>query len=158
MGRAIREPDGRICAYVAPHLVDEESPLAGVEDVFNGIVVKGDAIGDVMFYGRGAGKLPTASAVVADVMDAARHIQSRKRMEWGPGGDDVTVSPDHLVFRWYVRAEGEPETVRSSLPHAELLPGAAEGEVAFLTPEMTRAQAEAAAKGLKVRSLFRVLE
>ena len=160
LGRAIREPDGRICAYVAPHLVDEESPLAGVEDVFNGIVVKGDAIGDVMFYGRGAGKLPTASADVADVMDAARHIQSRKRMEWGPGGDDVTVSPDHLVFRWYVRAEGEPETVRSSLPHAELLtaPGAAEGEVAFLTPEMTRAQAEAAAKGLKVRSLFRVLE
>ena len=61
-----------MCAYVAPHLVDVEDPLAGVEDVFNAITVKGNAIGDVMFYGRGAGKLPTASAVVADVIDAAR--------------------------------------------------------------------------------------
>ena len=66
LGRAIRQADGRVCAYVSPHLVDVENPLAGVEDVFNAIAVKGNAIGDVMFYGRGAGKLPTASAVVAD--------------------------------------------------------------------------------------------
>ncbi len=74
LGRSIRREDDKICAYVAPHLVADESPLANVEDVFNAISVKGDAIGDVMFYGRGAGKLPTASAVVADVMDAAMHL------------------------------------------------------------------------------------
>ena len=100
LGRAIRQDDGRICAYVAPHLLDGENPLSGVEDVFNAITVKGDAIGDVMFYGRGAGKLPTASAVVADMMDAARHIKSRKRVEWGPGGEDVTVSPERLETAW----------------------------------------------------------
>ena len=73
LGRAIRRTDGKVCAYVAPHLVDRENPLSGVEDVFNAIAVRGNAIGDVMFYGRGAGKLPTASAVVADVIDAAKH-------------------------------------------------------------------------------------
>ena len=80
LGRAIRQADGRVCAYVSPHLVDVENPLAGVEDVFNAIAVKGNAIGDVMFYGRGAGKLPTASAVVADVIDAAKHRDEKKRV------------------------------------------------------------------------------
>ena len=162
LGRAVKEPDGRVCAYVAPHLVDAEAPLAGVEDVFNAIMVKGDAIGDVMFYGRGAGKLPTASAVVADVMDAARHIQSRKRMEWGPGGEDVTVSPEQFPFRWYVRASGSAGAVRTAFPGAALLsrPGAPADEVAFLTAApMTREQLDAALGGdLRSLSVFRVLE
>ena len=160
LGRAIREPDGRICAYVAPHLVDAEAPLAGVEDVFNAITVKGDAIGDVMFYGRGAGKLPTASAVVADVMDAARHIRSRKRVEWAPGGDDVTVSPDGFPFRWYVRAGGTAELVRAAVPEGTLLsrPGEPADEVAFLTPAMTRSQLDAALGALELRSVFRILD
>lgn len=160
LGRAVRQEDGRVCAYVAPHLVDEESPLASVEDVFNGILVKGDAIGDVMFYGRGAGKLPTASAVVADVMDAARHIQSRKRMEWGPGGEDVTVSPDGLPFRWYVRAGAGRDEAAARFPEAAFLSyeSSPEGETAFLTPAMTKTQLEAKAAGLSLRSVFRVLE
>ena len=69
LGRALRQGD-KVMAYVAPHFVRDTNPLAGVEDVFNAITVRGNAIGDVMFYGRGAGKLPTASAVVADVIDA----------------------------------------------------------------------------------------
>ena len=159
LGRAVKQADGRVCAYVAPHLVDGEAPLAGVEDVFNAIMVKGDAIGDVMFYGRGAGKLPTASAVVADVMDAARHIQSRKRIEWGPGGDDVVAGSEELVFRWYVRAQGGAEAARA-VPGAVLLsrPGAPADEVAFLTAPMTRGQLAQALSGLEPRSVFRVLE
>ena len=159
LGRAVKQDDGRICAYVAPHLVDGEEPLAGVEDVFNAIMVKGDAIGDVMFYGRGAGKLPTASAVVADVMDAARHIRSRKRIEWGPGGDDVAVGPEKMAFRWYVRALGMAEDARA-VPGASLLsrPGAPADEVAFLTSPMTRAQLDGALGALVPQSVFRVLE
>ncbi len=154
LGRARLQDDGRVCAYVAPHLVDDEAPLAGVEDVFNAITVKGDAIGDVMFYGRGAGKLPTASAVVADVMDAARHIRSRKRMEWGPGGEDVTCTTDGLKSQWYVRAGRAMEGVRLLTRS-----GAPAGEVAFLTPEpMTRAELDEAVKDLEPRSLFRVLD
>lgn len=160
LGRAIRQPDGRVCAYVAPHLVDAANPLAGVEDVFNAIAVKGDAIGDVMFYGRGAGKLPTASAVVADVMDAARHIRSRKRMEWGPGGDDVTVSPAGLVTAWYVRARGTTEEARAAFGEVSCLarPGAPAAEVAFLTPPMTRGELDGAMGALEPETALRVLD
>ena len=160
LGRAVKELDGKICAYVAPHLIDAEAPLAGVEDVFNAIMVKGDAIGDVMFYGRGAGKLPTASAVVADVMDAARHIRSRKRVEWGPGGEDVTVSPEGVPFRWYVRCAGTAEKVRAAGLDAALLSrsGAPADEVAFLTRAMPRGELMSALSGMELGSLFRVLE
>ena len=160
LGRAIRQDDGRICSYVAPHLLDGENPLSGVEDVFNAITVKGDAIGDVMFYGRGAGKLPTASAVVADVMDAARHIKSRKRVEWGPGGEDVTVSPERLETAWYVRAKGRVDAVRAGFPGVALLSrsGAPAEEVAFLTPVMTGAEVLERLGALEPQSLFRVLD
>lgn len=105
LGRAIRREDDKVCAYVAPHLVPDESPLANVEDVFNAISVKGDAIGDVMFYGRGAGKLPTASAVVADVIDAAKHLKSKKYITWEEGGPDTVYSIDEVKSRWYVRVK-----------------------------------------------------
>ena len=121
LGRAIRQADGRVCAYVSPHLVDVENPLAGVEDVFNAIAVKGNAIGDVMFYGRGAGKLPTASAVVADVIDAAKHRDEKKRVFWAEGGEDTTVSPDGLASAWYVRGSGDAGAAKAALPGARLL-------------------------------------
>ena len=63
------------------------SLLADVDDVFNGIMVRGDAIGDVVFYGRGAGKLPTASAVVADVIDEVKHLGARKYLFWERGAE-----------------------------------------------------------------------
>ena len=160
LGRAMRRPDGKVCAYVAPHLVDQENPLAGVEDVFNAIAVKGNAIGDVMFYGRGAGKLPTASAVVADVIDAARHKDEKKRMFWAEGGEDVTVSPADLESAWYVRAEGTGEQVRAAFPDRTLLAraGAPEGEFALITEPMTRAALDGRLAGLKACSVFRVLD
>ena len=160
LGRAIRRPDGKVCAFVAPHLVDVENPLAGVEDVFNAIAVKGNAIGDVMFYGRGAGKLPTASAVVADVIDAARHKDAKKRMVWAEGGDDVAVPPTDLESVWYVRGEGTLEAVKAAFPDCALLPraGAPENEFAFLTPSMTRSALDSQLAGLKPCSVFRVLD
>ena len=160
LGRAIRRPDGKVCAFVAPHLVDVENPLAGVEDVFNAIAVRGNAIGDVMFYGRGAGKLPTASAVVADVIDAARHKDAKKRMVWAEGGDDVAVPPTDLESVWYVRVEGTLEAVKAAFPDCALLPraGAPENEFAFLTPSMTRSALDGQLAGLKPCSVFRVLD
>ncbi|MCD7830291.1 MAG: homoserine dehydrogenase, partial [Clostridiales bacterium] len=96
LGRSIRrESDGKVCAYVAPHLVADDSPLANVEDVFNAIQVTGDSIGDVMFYGRGAGKLPTASAVVADVMDIVRN-KGKKVISWEEGGPDAVYPLDEV--------------------------------------------------------------
>ena len=159
LGRAIREPEGKVCAFVAPHLVSCENPLAGVEDVFNAIAVTGNAVGDVMFYGRGAGKLPTASAVVADVMDIARDTHRDHRNQWGPGAPDLVVSSDLLTSRWYVRAQISMDQAR--LACGELQPlarsGAPAGEAAFLTAPMTEPQLRDRLAGVEVDSLFRIL-
>ena len=160
LGRAIRQPEGKVCAYVAPHLVHVSKPLAGVEDVFNAVAITGNAIGDAMFYGRGAGKLPTASAVVADVIDIAKDLKKDRRNGWGPGAPDLTVSPDGLVCRWYVRAHASMEQVRQALGDVQLLvrSGAPEGEAAFLTAPMTAPQVKECLKNMDVCSLFRVLD
>ena len=160
LGRAVRQPDGRVCALVAPHLVDESDPLAGVEDVFNAITVRGDSIGEVMFYGRGAGKLPTASAVCADVLDIAAHHGRRKAMSWGPGGADVLCPIDGLRSRWYVRALADGEALRSALGKARRLkaPAAAEESACLTGEELTRAELDERLTGLEVLSVFRVLD
>ena len=159
LGRCLREPEGKVCAFVAPHLVSCENPLAGVEDVFNAIAVTGNAVGDVMFYGRGAGKLPTASAVVADVMDIARDTHRDHRNQWGPGAPDLVVSSDLLTSRWYVRAQISMDQAR--LACGELQPlarsGAPAGEAAFLTAPMTEPQLRDRLAGVEVDSLFRIL-
>ena len=159
LGRAIRRTDGKVCAYVAPHLVDRENPLSGGEDVFNAIAVRGNAIGDVMFYGRGAGKLPTASAVVADVIDAAKHRDEKKRMFWAEGGDDTAVPPDGLESRWYLRGTGV-QAAEAAFPDSTRLsrPGAPADEFALVTPPMTRAALEARLTGMTPGSMFRVLD
>lgn len=85
IGHAKSDENGKIYASVYPALIRNEHPLAGVDDVFNAIMLVGDYIGEVMFYGRGAGKLPTASAVVADIIDCAKHLQTRKYLKWDSG-------------------------------------------------------------------------
>ena len=160
LGRCIRQPEGKVCAFVAPHLVPASNPLSGVEDVFNAIAVTGNAIGDVMFYGRGAGKLPTASAVVADVIDIAKDLKRDHRNEWGPGAPDLVVSSDIVTSRWYVRAQAPVDQVRLACGDIQLLAraGAPAGEVAFLTAAMTEPQIKDKLQGLDVRSRFRVLD
>lgn len=159
LGRAIRQPDNKVCAFVAPHLVPAGSPLAGVEDVFNAIAVSGNAVGDVMFYGRGAGKLPTASAVVADVADLARDLKRDHRNAWGPGSAELVVSSDILACRWYVRAVATAEQARQAVGEVQLLARAGEpaDEVAFLTGAMTESELKEKLAGLEVGSCFRVL-
>ncbi|MFQ9125945.1 MAG: homoserine dehydrogenase [Butyricicoccaceae bacterium] len=95
LGRSVRCEDGTAYAYVAPHLIHKESPLAAVEDVFNAIMVDGNATGEVMFYGKGAGKLATASAVVADMLDSIEHKDNRRRIMWGDGSKKAAPSARH---------------------------------------------------------------
>ncbi len=159
LGRAIRLKDGKVMAYVAPHLVMEQNPLAGVEDVFNAITVRGNAIGDVMFYGRGAGKLPTASAVVSDVLDAAQHKGKNRRLAWSEGGEDYAVNTDSLESRWFVRLEC-PSHNLDGLGAVTVLgrPGAPEWEMGLLTECMTRSQLDRRLAGRKVLGVIRVLD
>ncbi len=102
---AKRQPDGKISACVGPAFVREHSQLGQVEDVFNAILVRGNATGDVIFYGKGAGKLPTASAVVADVIDCAKHTQRPRAFGWKLDGDASCVEdPNKVTESFYIRA------------------------------------------------------
>ncbi|MBD5501350.1 MAG: homoserine dehydrogenase [Lachnospiraceae bacterium] len=91
-------------AMVAPFLISEESPLHMVSGVFNAIMVKGNMLGDSMFYGRGAGKLPTASAVVADVVDCARHIGETLMCFWD-AEEAALMSIDDVERKFFFRAK-----------------------------------------------------
>ena len=82
LASSMKDDNGDVYAIVAPAMIKEDNPLYGVRDVFNSILVKGNVVGDVMFYGSGAGKLPTASAVVADVIDIAKHPGKNIKMIW----------------------------------------------------------------------------
>ena len=107
LGRALRREDGRQAAFVAPHLVPESSPLAGVDDVFNAVMSRGNAVGDVMFYGRGAGDLPTASAVMGDVLDALQHREKRRNLGWDRDAELLDFESE-LPLYWYLRGDFTP--------------------------------------------------
>ena len=146
LGRALKLSDGRQCAYVAPHLVPESCPIAGVDDVFNAIMIRGNAVGDVMFYGRGAGDLPTASAVMGDIIDALQHRSKRRELGWSESAE--LVSFDELVMPWYLRG-GSVLAVTGCT---------ALSDGAFLTGPMSAKDAKALAEKLGAEALLPVLE
>lgn len=92
-------------AFVAPVMIGKDHPLYLVNDVYNGILVKGNMLGTSMFYGSGAGKLPTASAVVADVIEALKNPDHHVKMGWD--GNSLNLSSmDSVSFRHFVRIKG----------------------------------------------------
>jgi len=98
--------DGVLLAWVAPHYVPAGSMLCHVKSAFNAVVITGDAVGDTLFYGTGAGSLPTASAVVGDVIDAVRHDGAPRGIGW-TGASLTLGNPDMVPCRWYVRTGDE---------------------------------------------------
>ena len=87
--------------------IKNENMLSGINDVYNGILVTGDAVGDVMFYGAGAGKLPTASAVVADMVDSVIHASRRKLIGWKAAEGDTVAPFETKKFRYLMRCDGK---------------------------------------------------
>lgn len=167
IGHAKLLDDGKITADVYPALVPRGNQLAGVDDVFNAVMVRGDAVGDVMFYGRGAGKLPTASAVVADVIDCVKHLNARKYLSWEDGEKDYVVPSDSVKTRLYVRAKVDDSikakiAVYGVMKDAEFIPGTTdESNVAFFTPVGVESELKekiASVSKLKNVSILHVLD
>lgn len=132
--------EDNIAAFVSPAVVYNGSQLASVHDVFNAILVRGDAVGDVCFYGRGAGKLPTASAVVADMVDCAKHVDRRKIFGWEAGSEDYVVDYKAAIeMPFYVRAKMSETEVSNKFEDVKFLSrkGQPSDEVAFITDSMT---------------------
>ena len=144
IGSVKKLDDGRIDIFVAPMVLPNGSQLAGVDDVFNGIMVRGDSTGDVVFYGKGAGKMPTASAVVADVIDCIKHFKARKYLFWADGEDGYVLPYEESVCSMYVRAsysggvdiKAEAEKAFGSVKMIARA-SSGENEAAFIAPEMT---------------------
>jgi homoserine dehydrogenase len=159
LGRAVPAEDGGIYAYVAPHLISKKSPLASVDDVFNAIMVTGNALGESMFYGKGAGKLATASAVVADMMDAIAHEEKRRPVYWGKGEKQLLRSLDSFVSGWYVRFAGAEADLKAVLGECEVMAAGDEfvAKVAAASTADMAAKAAALAEKGAVRSTMRML-
>ena len=142
---------GQIAAGVEPMLVPHANQLAGVDDVFNAVLMRGDMLGDVVFYGKGAGKLPTASAVVADVIDALKEgAKVHDSLFWKPAPRREGLLPDPGVYAWYLRVRGVA---------ASLLPGVAgpgdpvfeeNGEAGYYIRSATPAQIGAVSEKIRV--------
>jgi homoserine dehydrogenase len=168
LGRAKKMDDGKIFAMVSPAIVMNGSQLASVSDVFNAILVRGNATGDVVFYGKGAGKLPTASAVVADVIDCARNLDRKKPFGWDDAEENYVVDYKSAVNPLYIRAEVADkakalEDVVAEIGEVEVLSfdGCKESELAFITPAM--AEDELTEKlnnisSISIKSLIRVTD
>lgn len=109
LGITRKYEDGTVFAMVAPFAISSTHLLAGVEDVFNGIVVKGNAVDEVAFVGRGAGKLPTASAVVADIIDCVKHRGGENMMKWADCKENIVRNWEEERFCRLVRVVGEAE-------------------------------------------------
>lgn len=160
LGRGLRTGRETATAYVAPHLVSNTSLLSNVSGVMNGIVVHGNALGDTMFYGAGAGKLPTASAVVADIIDAAKHTKSRKYLDWDDAPEGYFTDSSYLPSRWYCRVVTSLQQVGWAFGKVNFVtyPGAAEEEYAFATDEYDEVSMKELTSGMKVLSMFRIMD
>ena len=154
LGRAVRLPGGGRTAYVAPHLIPEDNPMSNVEDVFNAVMVRGNATGEVMFYGRGAGELPTASACVADVMECLQSSPRRDEIGWSSNAEGF-VDPLELKARHYFRIEGSLTDAATAFGQVEVL--SEDGETAFLTEPLTGRDAARQSRFLNVLACMRVL-
>jgi homoserine dehydrogenase len=151
--------DSEIAAFVSPAIVYNGSQLASVKDVFNAVLVRGDAVGDVCFYGPGAGKLPTASAVVADIIDCAKHIERRKDFGWGPGDEDYVIDyKSRIKMPFYVRAKAGTAQINSVFSEVRFLSrnGQPSDEVAFITDEMTENELREKLGGIDVINIIKV--
>ena len=142
-------------ARVAPYLLPPEHPLYSVDDVFNAIFVRGNMLGDAMFYGSGAGSLPTASAVVGDIVEMAKHKDMNIHLEWRPE-KKVLADPSVIESRFFVRTKSSKDEVKSVFRDAEFLEGVVDGEIGFVSNVMTEADYEAKAASLDVVKMIRV--
>ncbi len=168
IARAKLLEDNRVAVMVSPAFVQNHSQLASVDDVFNAILVRGDAIGDVVFYGKGAGAMPTASAVVADVIDCARHMNGKKFFGWQDSEDGYVANYLDTKSSFYIRMTADDAAaalvqVNKAFGEVSMLTraDAPDGEFAFVTATLSEkelADKLAAFTGATAESIIRITD
>ena len=147
--------NGSYSCMVAPFMLSASHPLCNVNDVFNGVFVHGNMLGDAMFYGSGAGKLPTASAVVADVVDMVKHTNVNIYIEWEPE-KQALVDYKENANRFFVRTASDKQVVETVFGEVSYVEGVVDGEYAFMTASMTEAEFEKKAEEVQVINRIRL--
>jgi len=161
-----RKADDKIEISVGPSFVPYESQLSSVDDVFNAILVKGEATGEVVFYGKGAGKYPTASAVVADILNALKTegTDRNKNLSWEDGdSEEYVVEYKNQKHRFYIRLSGlgaDKPAVKERFGEAVFLnrANAPENETAFITPVINIRELDRKLEGLNVLGKIKLLD
>ncbi|MCL2399445.1 MAG: homoserine dehydrogenase [Defluviitaleaceae bacterium] len=148
--------DGRITpsgvsARAVPMLVHQSSPIAAVTGVFNGVMVQAKATDSVMFYGRGAGKFPTAGAVVTDIVDIAKHLHRHIQFSWSSEKIDILPFDSYKTRKLVRLRENKTENFHMAIP-------AYPGQIAWLTQSETDKSTKDSLKGLNVERILRVYE
>ncbi len=149
--------DSYVCR-VAPYLISESHPLYAVEGVFNAVLVHGNMLGDAMFYGSGAGKLPTASAVVADMVEMAKNSDKNLPIEWA-AEKLVLADPDQQINQYFVRTSTSAKEVKEIFGDVEFVSIAdpvAASEQGFITGPMSEAIFAAKAAKIDVKQMIRM--
>lgn len=160
LARSVTE-NGKACVYVAPHLVKNSDPLAAVSDVFNAVSVECNMLGRALFYGKGAGSLPTASAVVSDVIEAVK--SNAEKPVWEERKEGVTLSVEKLETQFFVRVCGSGNELYKKIADTFDKPLVLSNEngktVAFITGKMTQGKLNEKLKALELSdaSVIRVL-
>ena len=163
IAQAKKLENGKIYALVSPALVKKESMLAGVSDVFNACLVRGDMTGDILLYGKGAGASATASAVVGDIIDCADNREKRKVFGWRESVPGLIEDYRKVPVSLFVRIEGskaEKEKVLSLLNPEKIFEKTEKNELSFITriePE-EELQKKLSLGGFKVLSSIRVTD
>ena len=151
-----KEENGGLYAMVSPFLISKSHPLSMVNDVFNAVCVHGNMLGDSMYYGRGAGKLPTASAVVSDVVDCARHIGKIITCFWD--AEDVKLTNvDEVERAFFVRVEkAKEQKAKETFGDVKEIKAGVDGEFAFVTGRMSEKEFNEKAEKVGVISRIRL--
>lgn len=151
-----RKTGDKVFARVSPMLVGKSNPLYSVNGVFNSIFVKGNLLGEVMFYGPGAGKLPTASAVVGDVVDAVKHLGTNIMQLWSSKKLELADSSESKN-RYFIRIPKEEEgKIAEIFGRVRLIDAGVQGDCGFITGEMTEAEYKEKAQNFNIRNMIRV--
>lgn len=150
-----KKVDGSYYAIVAPFLLSQEHPLYNVNDVFNAIFVHGNVLGDAMFYGSGAGKLPTASAVVADVVDIVKHLNKNVPIIWSSKKLKL-MDYKNASWKFFLRTSDDEAKIKEAFGNPEFIKVPdIDGEVGILTECMTETEYEK--KAAKLSSILQMI-
>jgi len=146
--------DGRIAVMVSPRFVHDKNPLCHVDDVFNGIFVSAQSDGDLMFYGRGAGQIPTAGAVLADIVEVIKHLEGKQipASIWSIADVSEMLPVSENSFSYYCRVKGDKIPENTSPVSYE------NGESAFTIPVMKESECDILLGDFEVSSRIRFID